>query len=243
MDKFGLIGNPVAHSFSEKFFTEKFEKENINAIYKTFKLSDITEFQNLINKEKDLQGLNVTIPFKEKIFPFLDEIEEQAKKIGAVNTIKFKGKKRIGFNTDVFGFMKSLFPLLEDHHDRALILGTGGASKAVRHALRSLGVERTMVSRNPKEGQLSYDGINEKIMADHHLIINCTPLGSYPNIKESPDIPYKDLSEEHLLYDLTYNPPLTQFLAKGQKQGCEIFNGHKMLEFQAQRSWEIWNEK
>lgn len=241
MKTYGLIGNPVSHSFSEKFFSEKFEKENIEARYKTFKLEEITEFQDLLQNE-ELSGLNVTIPFKEKIIPLLDDVEEQAKKIGAVNTIKFVDDKRIGYNTDNFGFMKSLFPLLEKEHEYALILGTGGASKAVAQALKSLGVEFKKVSRNPTKDQLSYKDVTEEVISKHCLIINCTPLGTYPNVKESPHIPYAGLTKRHFLYDLTYNPPLTQFLANGQMKGCKIFNGQKMLEYQAERSWEIWNE-
>ncbi len=243
MNTYGLIGNPVEHSFSEKYFTEKFKREKIEAKYKTFKLKDITELQDIIKKEGDLKGLNVTIPFKEEVIPFLDEVEAQAESIGAVNTIKFEDGKRIGYNSDVFGFMKSLFPLIEKQHTNALVLGTGGASKAIVHALHSLGIDYKMVSRSPKTNQFSYEEIDEDIMNEYKLIINCTPLGTYPKTEESPAIPYKFLTPQHLLYDLTYNPPITQFLANGQQRGCKIFNGQKMLEFQAERSWEIWNEK
>lgn len=243
MNTYGLIGNPVEHSFSEKYFSEKFKREKISAVYKTFPLKEITEIQNLIQKEKELKGLNVTIPYKESILPFLDEVKPQAASIGAVNTIKFVNGKRIGYNSDAFGFMKSLFPLLEKQHTHALVLGTGGASKAVVHALNSLGVEHKMVSRSPKENQLGYPDLDEEIIQEYKLIINCTPLGTYPRIDESPAIPYSFLGREHLLYDLTYNPAITQFLAHGQHQGCKIFNGQKMLEYQAERSWEIWNEK
>lgn len=243
MNTYGLIGNPVSHSFSEEFFTEKFVNENINATYKTFKLKDVTEFQPILKKEKNLKGLNVTIPFKEKIMPFLDEVEKQAKIIGAVNTIAFKNGKRIGHNTDCFGFMKSLFPLLEKQHKQALVLGTGGASKAISHALHSLGIDVKLVSRKPTKNQFSYEDLTTDIISEYFLIVNCTPLGSYPNVKESPKIPYGALTPRHLLYDLTYNPAMTQFLAKGQMQSCKIFNGHKMLEYQAERSWEIWNER
>lgn len=243
MKTFGLIGNPVEHSFSENYFTEKFQKENIEAAYKTFKLEEISHFQDLVQKEKHLAGLNVTIPYKEKIIPLLDDIEKQAELIGAVNTIAFKDGKRIGYNTDCFGFMKSLFPLLESHHDHALILGTGGAAKAVAQALRSLGIAFNMVSRQPSAHDLSYADITPDLLTDYYLIINCTPLGTYPNTKESPKLPYESLTEEHLLYDLTYNPAMTQFLAKGKKQNCKIFNGQKMLEYQAERSWAIWNQQ
>ncbi len=242
MTTYGLIGNPVSHSFSERYFTEKFEREHIEAAYKNFELQEITDFQSLIAQEKNLKGLNVTAPYKEKIMAFLDEIDPQAKTIGAVNTIVLKKKKRIGYNTDSFGFMKSLFPLLEKQHDQALILGTGGAAKAVAHALRSLGIAFKMISRTPSKGQLAYKELSEEIITTHHLIINCTPLGTFPNTKESPQIPYHHLGPKHLLFDLTYNPPMTQFLAKGQRENCKIFNGQKMLEYQAERSWEIWQE-
>lgn len=242
MKIYGLIGNPVAHSYSEKFFNEKFESENIDAKYKLFKLEDLDKFQALIKKEKKLAGLNVTLPYKEKIMSFLDEIEPQAKKIGAVNTIKLEEGKLIGYNTDSFGFLKSLFPIIEKHHTNALILGTGGASKAVAQALVSLGIEYKMVSRNPKEDQLSYSDLTPELIKENLLIINCTPLGTFPNVNESPDIPYDGLTTKHLLYDLVYNPVVTQFLAQGQLHKSKVYNGQKMLEYQAERSWEIWNE-
>lgn len=243
MTSYGLIGNPVEHSFSEEYFTKKFQREGIKSNYKTFQLGDISEFQNLLEKEKDLKGLNVTLPFKEKIIPFLDEVEQQAQIIGAVNTIAFKDKKWVGYNTDCFGFMKSLFPLLEKQHQEALILGTGGAAKAVAQALRSLGIDFKFVSRNPiDKNQLSYKELTKDTISEHFLIVNCTPLGTSPKVKESPKIPYSSLTEKHLLYDLTYNPAITQFLAKGQMHGCKIFNGQKMLEYQAEQSWKIWNE-
>lgn len=242
MKIYGLIGNPVSHSFSEKYFMEKFKREKIDAEYKTFKLEDITELQDLVKKEKELNGLNVTIPYKEQVIPFLDEVEEQAKNIGAVNTIAFKNGRRIGYNTDCFGFMKSLFPLVEKHHTHALILGTGGAAKAVAQALHSLGIEFKMVSREPSEGQLGYPDVTEEVLSEYLLVVNCTPLGTFPNVNESPKIPYHALTNRHLLYDLTYNPAVTQFLAQGQMQNCKIFNGQKMLEYQAEQSWKIWNE-
>lgn len=243
MNTYGLIGNPVEHSFSESYFTEKFEKEGIDAQYKLFNLQNISRFQSLLKKEKKLKGLNVTIPYKEKIIPYLDRVEEQAKKIGAVNTIKFENGKLIGYNTDSFGFLKSLFPIIEKHHSHALVLGTGGAAKAVAQALVSMGIEYKMVSRNPSEKQLDYADVTEELLAEYLLIVNCTPLGTYPNVEESPDIPYTGLTKKHMLYDLTYNPVVTQFLAQGQMHGCKIFNGQKMLEYQAERSWDIWNDK
>lgn len=243
MNTYGLIGNPVEHSFSEKYFTDKFKSEGIDAQYKLFKLENLNHFQALLKKEKSLKGLNVTAPFKEEIIPFLDRIDEEAKRIGAVNTIKFKNGRRIGYNTDSFGFLKSLFPIIEKQHAYALVLGTGGAAKAVAQALKSMGIDYKMVSRNPSENQLGYDDLNEKLMAKYLLIVNCTPLGTYPTVEESPNIPYSALTQKHMLYDLTYNPVVTQFLAQGQMHGCKIFNGQKMLEYQAEKSWEIWNDK
>lgn len=243
MIEYGLIGNPVAHSFSEEYFTEKFEKENIKAKYRTFLLEDIADFPKLLKKKKKLKGLNVTIPFKEKIIPYLDEVAPQAKKIGAVNTIVIKDDRLVGYNTDIFGFMKSLFPILEKQHKQALILGTGGAAKAVAQALESMGIDYKYVSRKPSNEQFSYDDLNEEIIEDYPLIINCTPVGTYPKVNESPAIPYAALTEKHLLYDLTYNPVITQFLAQGQKRKCKIFNGQKMLEYQADRSYQIWQEE
>lgn len=243
MTTYGLIGKTLAHSFSKKFFTEKFEREQIQAEYQLFELAQLSEFAKLLKTQKHLKGLNVTIPYKEEIIPYLDEIDPEAKAIGAVNTIKVTPKKIIGYNTDCFGFMKSLFPLLEKQHDKALILGTGGASKAVAQALKSLGIAYKKVSRHPQEHQLNYSDLTPEIISTYHLIINCTPLGTYPKTDASPDIPYAALSPQHLLYDLTYNPVVTQFLANGQQQGCLIFNGQKMLEYQAERSWDIWQER
>lgn len=242
MKIYGLIGNPVSHSFSEKYFTEKFEKENIQAKYKLFLLEDLKDFEKLLKKEKNLHGLNVTLPYKEKIIPLLDEIDPQAEKIGAVNTIKIVDGKKIGYNTDSFGFLKSIFPIIEKQHTHALILGTGGAAKAVAQALASMGIEYKMVSRTPSEDQLSYDEVTPELLAEYLLVVNCTPLGTFPNVNESPNIAYAALTQKHLLYDLTYNPVVTQFLAQGQLHKSKVYNGQKMLEYQADQSWEIWNE-
>lgn len=239
--KFGLIGKDINYSFSKSYFLKKFASENISADYENFDLKSLQELPEVL-KTKALKGLNVTIPYKESILPYLNEVEDNAKKIGAVNTICIKDKRLIGYNTDCFGFMKSLFPLLEKQHQHALILGTGGASKAVAHALKSLGIEYQYVSRNPSKNQLSYQELSEEIIKNHPLIINTTPLGTSPNINQAPDIPYQFLGKQHLLYDLVYNPPLTTFLANAQAQGAKLYNGQKMLEFQAERAWEIWNE-
>lgn len=242
MKIYGLIGNPVSHSFSEKYFMEKFENENIQAKYKLFHLEKLSDFEKLLKKEKNLQGLNVTLPYKEKIIPLLDEIDPQAEKIGAVNTIKIVDGKKIGYNTDSFGFLKSIFPIIEKQHTHALILGTGGAAKAVAQALVSMGIEYKMVSRKPDENQLSYEQVTPEVLAEYLLIVNCTPLGTFPNVNESPNIAYEALSPKHLLYDLTYNPVVTQFLAQGQLHKTKVYNGQKMLEYQADKSWEIWTE-
>ena len=185
---------------------------------------------------------NESIPYKQDVISYLDELDAKAEKIGAVNTIQIKNKKLVGYNTDCFGFMKSLFPLLEKQHTEALILGTGGASKAIAHALRSLGIEYHFVSRNPTKNDFPYEGVTKEVLEKHFLIINCTPLGTHPNLDEAPNIPYEHLDHRHLLYDLVYNPPLTTFLANGKVRGCKLYNGQKMLEFQAERAWEIWNE-
>ena len=242
MDKYGLVGKNISYSFSKSYFEKKFAAEGIHASYQNFDLPSLSGFREIIALEKNLKGLSVTIPYKEAILPFLDQLDEQAAKIGAVNTIQIKNKKLVGYNTDCFGFMKSLFPLLEKQHTEALILGTGGASKAIAHALRSLGIEYHFVSRNPTKNDFPYEGVTKEVLEKHFLIINYTPLGTHPNLDEAPNIPYEHLDHRHLLYDLVYNPPLTTFLANGKVRGCKLYNGQKMLEFQAERAWEIWNE-
>lgn len=242
MDKYGLVGKNISYSFSKSYFEKKFATEGIHASYQNFDLDSLSDFREIIALEKNLKGLSVTIPYKEAILPFLDQLDEQAAKIGAVNTIQIKNKKLVGYNTDCFGFMKSLFPLLEKQHTEALILGTGGASKAIAHALRSLGIEYHFVSRNPTKNDFSYEGVTKEVLEKHFLIVNCTPLGTHPNLDEAPNIPYEHLDHRHLLYDLVYNPSLTTFLANGKVRGCKLYNGQKMLEFQAERAWEIWNE-
>jgi shikimate dehydrogenase len=242
MDKYGLIGKNLDYSFSKDFFHEKFSEENIDALYENYNIGSISELEEIFKRESRLKGLNITIPYKTAAMGFMDEVERDAKKIGAINVVQFKDGKRIGHNTDCFGFMKALFPLLEKQHEKALILGTGGASKAVAHGLKSLGVDYTKVSRKPNKLQYSYDDLDEEVISENHLIINCTPLGMKPKIEDSPNIPYNGLTKQHLLFDLVYNPKVTQFLANGKIRGCSICNGQKMLEFQAERAWEIWNE-
>lgn len=242
MKKFGLIGKNISYSFSRKFFQEKFNQLQIDATYENFDLQHIEELKLVLQKNKSLNGLNVTIPYKESILPFLDELSPEAQQIQAVNTIKISNNQLVGYNTDAFGFMKSLFPILEKQHTHALILGTGGASKAVANALKSMGIEYRFVSRNPQQQDLAYADLDETIIQEHQLIINCTPVGTHPKVKESPALPYQFLESSHLLYDLVYNPPITEFLAKGKIRGCSIYNGKKMLEYQAERAWQIWNE-
>lgn len=243
MKQYGLIGKTLSHSFSKKYFEEKFKRENINAVYENFELNDISQVEGLFSIHSNLCGLNVTIPYKEQIIPYLDEVDEQAQKIGAVNTIyidKEIGKMK-GYNTDVYGFKQSLKPFLENQHQRALILGTGGASKAVAYVLNELGITTAFVSRTPQlENQLSYDELNENILASFLLIVNTTPLGTFPNVDEKPTINYDAITPNHLLYDLVYNPAETAFLKEGKKRGALTINGEQMLQLQAEKAWEIW---
>jgi len=242
MKQFGLIGYPLSHSFSKGYFAEKFLKENIeDCSYDVFPLEKIEDFNSLCEQHQNLVGLNVTIPYKQQIIPFLDELDETAANIGAVNTIKFINNKKIGFNTDAFGFEMSLQPLLKSHHQQALILGTGGASKAVEFVLKKLGISFQYVSRNKNENAITYSELNEDIIHHSTLIINSTPIGMYPNVEVSPNVPYHFLSDKHLLYDLIYNPEETQFLKEGKQRGAQTKNGLEMLYLQAERSWQIWN--
>ena len=245
MKKYGLIGHPLTHSFSKKFFTEKFEKEQLNDCqYDLYDISSINELSTILKNNPELRGLNVTIPYKEIVMGVLDELDEDAKKIGAVNTIKVEKNKLIGYNTDYFGFKQSLKPFLEISQERALILGTGGASKAVYHALTSLNINCLFVSRNPKnENEISYEDVNEYVIRNHQIIVNTTPVGTYPNINEKPNIDYTQITAKHLLYDLVYNPTETQFLKEGKQQGAIVLNGLQMLQLQAEKAWEIWNKK
>lgn len=243
MRHFGLIGYPLSHSFSKKYFSKKFKNENLtDAEYNLYPLESIDEFLNL-TQQINLTGLNVTIPYKEKVIPYLDEIEEEAKSIGAVNTIKFSNKKTIGYNTDAFGFEQSLLPLLKKQHTKALILGTGGASKAVVYVLNKLGISTQYVSRNSSANCIAYRELTDEIMNQYKLIVNCTPLGMYPEIEKKPDIPYQMINSEYLLYDLIYNPEESAFLKEGRMRGAQTKNGLEMLYLQAQRSWEIWNKE
>ncbi len=240
--RFGLVGKNISYSFSKGYFTKKFADLNLkNHSYENFDLDQIDELQNIIQHSKNIKGLNVTIPYKETVMPYLTKIEENANKIGAVNTIKINKNGLIGFNTDAYGFHKSIEPFLKKQHTKALIFGTGGASKAVAHVLGELGISFTFVSRNPKTDQLSYQELNKEIIQMNLLLVNCTPLGTHPNINQKPDIPYEFITSVHLLFDLIYNPERTAFLMAGQEQGALVCNGNQMLRFQAEKAWEIWN--
>lgn len=242
MKIYGLIGKNIDYSFSRTYFAEKFKKEGIQAQYLNFELSDISEFKNIFSKSRDISGLNVTIPYKLEVIPFLDSLDENAKKIGAVNTIKIEEDgSLIGYNTDFYGFSQSLKDHLKPQHTHALILGTGGASLAVAYALKQLGITYKFVSRNPLEGQFSYINIDAELLEKHKLIINCTPLGTYPNIERHPELPFQFITKQHLVYDLIYNPSETKLMELAAARGAKTINGLRMLQLQAEKAWEIWN--
>ncbi len=249
MRKFGLIGYPLTHSFSQKYFTEKFRKEGIgDAVYENFPIATIDEFPALIASVKELQGLNVTIPYKERVIPYLDGLAGDAAAVKAVNTIRIvrEGEKiRLwGYNTDVWGFEVTLRPLLRPWHTFALVLGTGGAAKAVGYVLKKLGMEVWYLSRRPTgERTIRYDELTGAMLQQIKLLVNTTPLGMYPETEVCPDIPYQYLTDEHLLYDLIYNPDETLFMRLGKERGATVVNGLAMLEQQAEKSWEIWNDE
>ena len=248
MKTYGLIGHRLGYSFSRNFFTEKFAKENRpDCEYVNFELDSIDEFPGVFEQGKDICGLNCTIPYKQQIMQFLDEIEPEAAQIGAVNTVKITHKdgKRFlkGFNTDLYGFENSLKPMLGEKHRKALILGTGGASKAIKYALNKLGIEYISASIEDTlfENEIRYDQINEELLKEYLIIIHATPIGTFPNVDKCPDIPYHSISPDHVLFDLVYNPEETLFLKKGKEQGAKTKNGLEMLHLQAIRAWEIWN--
>ncbi|MEM0575703.1 shikimate dehydrogenase family protein [Flavobacterium polysaccharolyticum] len=242
--RFGLLGRNISYSFSKGHFTEKFKDSIFEGYtYENFDIEDINYFTELIKNNPDLRGLNVTIPYKEAILPFLDKLSKKASVIGAVNTIKFtKSGKLKGYNTDYYGFKKSLEPLLQPHHTKALILGTGGAAKGVAFALDELGILYTFVSRENKEKTIRYDLLNETVFENHTIIINTTPLGTSPNTDNFPTIPYEFFTEKHIAYDLIYNPAETVFLKKAKKHGAQTKNGLEMLILQAEKAWRIWNK-
>lgn len=246
MRKFGIIGYPLGHSFSPGYFNEKFKNEGIDAVYEKYELPVITDLQGILDYTPELCGFNITIPYKEKVMSYLDSISPEARTIGAVNVVKIthkdNGKTYLeGFNSDVIGFSRSIKPLIMPHHKKALILGTGGASKAVNYALHQLGLETVFVSRSQKNGTIQYEQVTPSLLEEYHVIVNCTPCGMAPHFDDCPSLPYEALTSKHLLYDLIYNPDETLFLKKGKKQGCTIKNGLEMLLLQAEAGWEIWN--
>ena len=246
MRKFGLIGYPLGHSFSKQYFTEKFRRERIEDVqYDNYPLEDINGFDALVLSDLELGGLNVTIPYKERVIPYLDVLSEDAREIGAVNTIclctKTGRRTRVGHNTDVKGFRKSLEEQMDKRPEQALVLGTGGSSKAVVYALEQMGIGVKRVSSSGKEGCLSYGEVDESLVSRSKLIVNTTPLGMSPRTDACPDIPYNALSDEHLLFDLIYNPEETLFMKKGAERGARTVNGYDMLVYQAEAAWQIWN--
>ncbi len=245
---FGLIGFPLGHSFSQNFFNQKFEAENIDAHYVNFEIPKIEDIAAIVNSNHNLSGFNVTIPYKEKIIGYLDAVDPVAKKIGAVNVVKIynqpDGSRSLkGYNSDVVGFSDSLRPLLvEGLHRQALILGTGGAAKAVAHALDSMGITYTLVSRTANPGVITYDDITPELLREHLLVVNCTPVGMYPNVNECPALPYEAITSDHIFYDLLYNPDRTLFMKKAAEAGATVKNGLEMLLLQAFVAWNIWNK-
>lgn len=242
--KFGLLGKNISYSFSKKYFTEKFKKIGANHFaYKNFDVETVEDFKKIVSETKNLKGMNVTIPYKEAIIPHLSKLSKNAEIIGAVNTISISKKGTLkGHNTDYYGFKKSLKPLLQKHHYKALILGTGGASKAVAYALRKLNIEYDFVSRNPSEYEFSYEELNQDVFNDYQIIINTTPVGTFPNINDCPPLDYNLFTNKHIAYDLVYNPSETKFLQAAKAKGATVKNGWDMLVFQAEKAWKIWNK-
>lgn len=244
MRLFGLIGYPLAQSFSKKYFDEKFEKEGLtDCRFYNFSIASIDEFPQLLKDHPDLQGIAVTIPYKQLVLKYLDSTVDIPAGLQACNCIRIKERRLLGYNTDYIGFEKSLAPLLKSHHQKALVLGNGGATEAVIYSLKQLGIPYSIVSRKIHKGSsFIYSDLDETILGEHTLIINTTPLGMYPNIDSAPDIPYQFITTNHLLFDLVYNPEKTLFLQKGEKNGAVIKNGFEMLVLQAEENWRIWNE-
>ena len=241
MAKYGLIGYNIGYSFSKTFFNFKFEKENRNDSYENFDIPVLSEISEILENNPDLKGLNVTIPYKKNIIQLLDEVDKEALQIGAVNTIKINKDGTLkGYNTDHYGFSKALMEFLPIKEKKALVLGTGGASKAVKYVLEIMNFEVTQVSRTKTDNNITYTDLNRDIIKQNYLIVNCTPLGTFPNIEECPDIPYEYLTEDHLAFDLTYNPRETKFMKLSKDRGARKSNGLKMLEYQAKKAWSIW---
>lgn len=255
MKKYGLIGYPLGHSFSRKFFTEKFAAEGINAAYVNFEIPNAEQLLDVVRDNPNLRGLNCTIPHKQAIIPLLDQMSDEARRIGAVNVIKvippkaplpFGGEAGergalVGFNSDIIGFTDSIKPLLKPHHKKALVLGTGGASKAICVGLEKMGIEWKYVSRRPAEGHFTYDDITPAIIQEYPIIVNCSPVGMFPHVDECPALPYEAMTERNLLFDLVYNPLETLYMQKGAAHGATVKNGLEMLHLQALASWEFWN--
>ncbi|RMA58577.1 shikimate dehydrogenase family protein [Ulvibacter antarcticus] len=241
MAKYGLIGKDIGYSFSKTFFTLKFEQEKRPDTYRNYDVDNISQLLQIVKSETELKGLNITIPYKEEVIPLLNKVDKVAKEIGAVNTIKIlKDGRLVGYNTDHYGFAKALSNYFPFKEKTALILGTGGASKAVAYVLNAMGFTFRFVSRKKSKDSLSYDELNRDILNNHFLIINCTPLGTFPRVHEYPQIPYQFLTSDHLLFDLIYNPRETEFLKRGYAKGARVTNGMKMLEYQAKKAWSIW---
>ena len=244
MNLYGLIGYPLGHSFSKQYFTEKFEREGIrDCLFEAFPIPSIAEFPALLKENPSLKGLSVTIPYKEQVLQYVDELSDEVRGIGATNSIKINNGKLTAFNTDIAGFEQSFIKLLQPHHQKALVLGTGGASKAVQYVLRKLSIGFLVVTRNneSRPGYINYNSINDTIMNLHTVIINCSPVGMYPHENAAPAVPYHLLSSRHYLYDLVYKPAETLFLKEGKKMGATVQNGYEMLLLQAEESWRIWN--
>ncbi|WP_316819667.1 shikimate dehydrogenase [Pedobacter gandavensis] len=246
MKKFGLIGYPLSHSFSKKHFSEKFLKEEITDCgYELYPMENISSFPELIVADEEILGINVTIPHKVGVMAYLNDLDEAAAEIGAVNCVDIRrvnGKAVLkGFNTDAYGFEASLVPFLKSHHTKALVFGDGGAAKAVKYVLNKLGISFLVVTRKPAEGTILYEAVDEKLLQEYTVLINTTPLGMSPNVDSCPPIPYESITEKHLAYDLVYNPELTKFLEQSAASGAAIKNGLEMLYLQAERSWYIWN--
>ena len=240
MKRYGLLGKTLGHSFSKSFFTELFQEKGIDAIYSNFELPTSEEIPQLL--KEDLSGLSVTIPYKESIIPFLDELSTEVRNIGAVNCVAFKNGKKIGYNTDTYGFQQSIKPFLTNKHERAIIIGTGGASKAIAYVLKQLGIGCIFISRNPKgDNQFGYDDINVHMLTACRLVVNCTPVGMYPNVDDCVPFPYEHLTADHLVVDIIYNPIQTKFLEQAKAAGAQILNGESMLKQQALMAWKIWN--
>ena len=242
--RFGLLGRNISYSFSRGYFGKKFAAEGLeDHSYENFDLDKISEFPGLVQANSDLRGLNVTIPYKEEVIPYLNTLDPIALQVGAVNTIAFEAEGLKGYNTDTYGFKNAILPLLNKTHKAALVLGTGGASKAVTFVLKDLGFDYLMVSRKPVAQQLHYADIDKKVLQEHTIVINCTPLGTFPRVEDRPDIPYDFIGTEHLLFDLIYNPEKTAFLKAGALRGATTSNGLHMLEQQAEEAWKIWNAR